>query len=71
VHSRLQPSAMHRSHHPLPQAALMISGILGIFVFREIVERPAIVVFFLCAGLVVVGAVLLGLFGPGTKQVEA
>ena len=36
--------------HPSLQAALVISGILGIFVFHEIVERPAIVVFFLCPG---------------------
>ena len=57
--------------YPILQAALMVSGLLGIFVFREIVERPAIIVFFTCAGLVVVGAVLLGLFGPGTKKPEA
>ena len=50
--------------YPLLQAGLMVSGFLGIYVFREIVERPAILVFFACAGLVLVGAVLLGLYGP-------
>jgi glucose uptake protein GlcU len=49
---------------PLMQCALLISGILGIFVFKEIKGVKRIVTFFAFAGVLLGGAVLLALFGP-------
>lgn len=49
---------------PLMQCALLVSGILGIFVFKEIKGVKRIVTFFAFAGVLLGGAVLLALFGP-------
>jgi len=49
---------------PLMQCALLISGILGIFVFKEIKGVKIIVTFFVFAGVLLGGAALLALFGP-------
>eukprot|EP00736_Rhodelphis_marinus_P013465 Rmarinus@m.18117 len=46
---------------PILQCALFVSGLWGIFVFREIREKPAIVVFFASGSVLITGAVLLAL----------
>ena len=50
--------------YPLLQASLVVAGILGIAVFKELRDPHAISAFFLASALVVIGAVLLGLYGP-------
>ena len=50
--------------YPILQASLVVAGLLGIFLFREIRQPSAIAVFFASAATVVAGAVLLGVFGP-------
>jgi len=50
--------------YPIFQASLVASGLLGIFVFKEIVGKPSITAFFVSAFVVVVGAGLLALYGP-------
>ena len=49
---------------PLMQCALLVSGILGIFVFKEIKGRSNIITFFTFAVVLLLGALLLALFGP-------
>ena len=51
--------------YPLLQASLVVGGLLGIFVFKEIVGRSAIATFFVSAGVVLIAAIMLGLYGPG------
>lgn len=48
---------------PLMQTALLFSGLLGIFVFKEITGAKRILTFFLFAVVLLTGAVLLGLYG--------
>ena len=50
--------------YPMLQASLVVAGILGIACFGEIRNQAAIVVFFSASGLIVVGAALLGMYGP-------
>jgi hypothetical protein len=50
---------------PLMQCALLVSGMLGIFVFKEITGIKRIVTFFSFAFILLGGAVLLAIFGPG------
>jgi len=50
--------------YPILQASLIFGGLLGIFVFRELTDRRAIIAFFASALLVLGGAVILGLYGP-------
>ena len=50
--------------YPILQASLVVSGVLGIAVFRELRDRAAIGIFFFASGLVVLGAILLGMYGP-------
>jgi len=50
--------------YPIFQASLVLSGILGIFVFHEITGASSIATFFLCATIVVGGSVVLALYGP-------
>merc|ERR1712166_986763 len=50
---------------PLMQCALLVSGILGIFVFKEITGVKRIVTFFAFAVVLLGGAGLLAVFGPG------
>jgi glucose uptake protein GlcU len=49
---------------PLMQCALLVSGILGIFVFEEIKGRGNILTFFAFAAVLLLGAALLAVFGP-------
>ena len=49
---------------PIMQCALFVSGLLGIFLFREIQDTKRIFVFFLCGIILIGGAVVLALFGP-------
>ena len=49
---------------PMLQTALVVSGLLGIFVFGEITGKIKITLFFAAAAVVLVGATLLALFGP-------
>ena len=51
--------------YPILQASLVVAGLLGIFVFREIRRTAAVLTFFASAALVVAGALLLGVYGPG------
>ena len=50
--------------YPILQASLVVGGLLGIFVFGEFRQRPAIVAFFAASSIVVTGAILLGFYGP-------
>jgi predicted phage tail protein len=50
--------------YPIMQCSLFISGIWGVFVFKEIVGWRAILVFFLSGGVLLGGAAQLGAFGP-------
>lgn len=50
--------------YPILQCALFISGLWGIFAFKEIHSALAILVFFLSSILLLVGATILGLYGP-------
>jgi glucose uptake protein GlcU len=50
---------------PLMQCALLVSGILGIFVFKEIQGTYRIVTFFSFAVVLLGGAAMLAVFGPG------
>ena len=49
---------------PLMQCALLVSGMLGIFVFKEIVGRGNILTFFSFAVVLLTGAALLAVYGP-------
>jgi len=48
---------------PLTQLALLVGGLYGIFVFREITSWFAIIFFFISAGILLGGAALLSVFG--------
>ena len=50
--------------YPILQSALVVAGLIGIFVLGEITQPGAIAVFFLSAFVVLGGAVLLSVFGP-------
>ena len=50
--------------YPLLQTSLVVAGILGIFAFGELRGRAPIALFFTGAAFVVVGAILLGTYGP-------
>lgn len=44
---------------PINQCGLLISGLLGIFLFKEIKGRSRITVFFFCSSILIVGAFVL------------
>jgi glucose uptake protein GlcU len=46
------------------QCALLVSGLWGIFFFKEIKGTLAITAFFASGAVLLVGAVVLGLYGP-------
>ncbi len=48
---------------PLTQMALVVSGLWGIFFYREVNRRSAIVMFFVSAAIILLGAALLSLYG--------
>ena len=48
---------------PLMQTALVVSGLWGILVFREISDRRAVALFFAAAAVALGGAVLLSVYG--------
>eukprot|EP00040_Diaphanoeca_grandis_P022901 m.123869 g.123869 ORF g.123869 m.123869 type:complete len:369 (+) comp29018_c0_seq1:266-1372(+) len=50
--------------YPFTQCALLISGLWGIFFFREITGRKAISIFFVAALVLLGGAAVLGVYGP-------
>merc|ERR1719198_2225592 len=50
--------------YPILQSALVVAGLIGIFIFREITQPGAILVFFLSAFVVLGGAILLSVYGP-------
>jgi glucose uptake protein GlcU len=49
--------------YPLTQCCLLVAGIWGIFYFQEIKQPATIATFFFGAGVVVVGACILGIYG--------
>lgn len=49
---------------PMLQCALLVSGLLGIFVFKEIKGAAYIITFFFFALVLLAGAGLLGIYGP-------
>eukprot|EP00930_Biecheleria_cincta_P073780 TRINITY_DN61068_c0_g1_i1.p1 TRINITY_DN61068_c0_g1~~TRINITY_DN61068_c0_g1_i1.p1 ORF type:complete len:374 (+),score=51.34 TRINITY_DN61068_c0_g1_i1:45-1124(+) len=51
--------------YPILQCAMVFGGMLGIFVFREI-QGLAVAIFWLGATILVLGVVVLSLFGPGS-----
>ena len=48
---------------PLTQTALLVSGLWGLLLFREITRPSAIIIFFCSAVILLAGAVLLSVFG--------
>lgn len=54
--------------YPMMQCALFISGIWGIFVFKEIKGIQAIAAFFVFGGILLGGAAMLGAYGPQTAK---
>jgi hypothetical protein len=46
------------------QCALFISGLWGVFVFKEVQGMKAIAAFFLAGTVLLSGAAVLGVFGP-------
>jgi len=48
---------------PLTQCALLVAGLWGLLVFKEITERGAQVMFFISAVIIICGAGLLSVFG--------
>jgi glucose uptake protein GlcU len=55
---------------PILQTALVVSGLLGIFVFKEIRGSLRIVLFFLAAAIVLIGAAVLAVNGPVAGGLE-
>jgi len=53
--------------YPILQCALVVAGLWGIMVFKEVTDRLQVLVFCGGVGLLLVGVVLLGLFGPGSQ----
>lgn len=51
--------------YPILQCAMVFGGMFGIFVFREI-QGFAVAIFWLGAAILVLGVVVLSLFGPGS-----
>jgi len=49
---------------PLMQCALFVSGLWGIFLFREIIDKTRILMFFVAGTILICGALMLALFGP-------
>ena len=49
---------------PILQTALVVSGLLGIFLFKEIQGSLRIVLFFVAAAVVLIGAAVLAVYGP-------
>ena len=50
--------------YPIMQCALFVSGIWGVFLFKEIQGTRAIVAFFAFGGILLGGAAMLGAYGP-------
>ena len=50
------------------QAALLLAGLLGIFVYKEITERRKIIGFFIASCGLLIGAALLAVFGACTTN---
>lgn len=50
--------------YPILQSAVIFSGVIGIFIFKEIQGWKPISTFFLGAAVVIGGCVMLGVFGP-------
>eukprot|EP01113_Clastostelium_recurvatum_P042841 TRINITY_DN6986_c0_g1_i2.p1 TRINITY_DN6986_c0_g1~~TRINITY_DN6986_c0_g1_i2.p1 ORF type:complete len:371 (+),score=66.57 TRINITY_DN6986_c0_g1_i2:321-1433(+) len=49
--------------YPLSQLALLVGGLWGMFLFKEITGMPSRVQFFIAAAVLLLGALLLSLFG--------
>lgn len=49
---------------PILQTALVVSGLLGIFLFKEIRGSLRIALFFAAAAVVLAGAAVLAVYGP-------
>ena len=49
---------------PIMQCALFVSGMWGIFLFREITDNSRILMFFIFGVVLIVGALVLALCGP-------
>jgi len=54
--------------YPILQCGLLVAGLWGIYFFKEVEDRGAVCVFWLGAAILMLGVVLLGLFGPGTAS---
>lgn len=50
--------------YPLMQCALFVSGLWGIFIFREVQGHKAVGTFFAAAAVLLGGASILGVYGP-------
>ena len=49
---------------PMVRANLVVAGLWGIFVFGELSDGATIVMFFGASALVLIGAILLAIYGP-------
>jgi glucose uptake protein GlcU len=59
---------------PILQTALVVSGLIGICVFKEIQGSARVAMFFAAAAVVLVGAAMLAMYGPamgGTGEPES
>lgn len=52
--------------YPILQCALIVAGLWGIFVFKEVTRCTQVLFFFVGVAILLTGVVLLGLFGPGS-----
>ena len=64
----ITPSSHHLNpffvpRYPLTQGALIVAGLLGVFVWKEIRGARGVALFFGSAAMLTAGAVLLGEFG--------
>eukprot|EP01065_Artemidia_motanka_P050064 TRINITY_DN8486_c0_g2_i1.p1 TRINITY_DN8486_c0_g2~~TRINITY_DN8486_c0_g2_i1.p1 ORF type:complete len:384 (+),score=70.82 TRINITY_DN8486_c0_g2_i1:56-1153(+) len=50
--------------YPIQQCALVVAGLIGIFIFREVTDKGTIAAFFASSGVIICGAALLGVYGP-------
>ena len=50
---------------PIMQTAIVVSGLMGVVVYKEIAGVKPVLLFFAAGAIVITGAVLLGVYGPG------
>lgn len=54
--------------YPILQCGLVVSGVWGIYYFKESQVRSEKVIFWIGAAILMIGVLLLGVYGPGTYK---